>query len=58
MNIERESPAAEGVGTSAADRVRLVDEINAIADHCSSLPVLDDRSPEEILGYDEIGLPS
>ena len=58
MNIERESPAADGVGTAATDRRRLVDEINAIADHCSSLPVLDDRSPEEILGYDEIGLPS
>ena len=58
MNIERESPAAGGVGTAATDRRRLVDEINAIADHCSSLPVLDDRSPEEILGYDEIGLPS
>jgi hypothetical protein len=58
MNIERESGAADGVGTTAAtDRRRLVDEINAIADHCSSLPVLDDRSPEEILGYDEIGLP-
>ena len=32
--------------------------VDAIADHCSSLPVIDDRSPEEILGYDEIGLPS
>jgi hypothetical protein len=58
MNIERVSPAADGVGTIAAtDRRRLVDEINAIADHCSSLPLLADRSPEEILGYDEIGLP-
>jgi antitoxin VapB len=36
---------------------RLVDEINEIADHCSSLPVLDARSADEILGYDEIGLP-
>lgn len=36
---------------------RLVDEINEIADHCSSLPVLDTRSANEILGYDEIGLP-
>ena len=32
--------------------------IDEIADHSSSLPVIDDRSPEEILGYDEIGLPS
>ena len=36
---------------------RLVDEINEIADHCSSLPVLDARSADEMLGYDEIGLP-
>ena len=32
--------------------------IDAIADDCSSLPVIDDRSPDEILGYDENGLPS
>jgi len=32
--------------------------IDAIAEHCSSLPVLDDRSPEEIIGYDEHGLPT
>lgn len=29
----------------------------AIADHCAALPVLDSRSPEEILGYDDNGLP-
>jgi antitoxin VapB len=38
-------------------RRRLIDEINEIADHCSALPVLDDRTPEEILDYDDIGLP-
>ena len=38
-------------------RRSLIDEINEIADHCSSLPVLDDRTPDEILGYDSIGLP-
>lgn len=30
----------------------------AIARHCASLPVLDDRSADEILGYDENGLPT
>jgi antitoxin VapB len=35
---------------------RLVDELDEIALHCSRLPVLDDRSAEEILGYDENGL--
>lgn len=33
-------------------------EIRAIADHCASLPVLDTRSEDEILGYDENGIPS
>jgi hypothetical protein len=27
------------------------------AGRCAALPDLDTRSPEEILGYDEIGLP-
>ncbi len=35
----------------------LADELDEIAKHCARLPVLDDRSPEEILGYDEQGLP-
>ncbi len=29
----------------------LADEIDAIGDHCSSLPVLDQRSGDEILGF-------
>ena len=37
---------------------RQVDEIMAIARRFSSLPVLDPRSPDDILGYDENGLPS
>jgi antitoxin VapB len=36
---------------------RLADELEEIADHCASLPVLDNRSAEEILGYDDTGLP-
>lgn len=32
--------------------------INAIVERFAKLPVLDDRSPEEILGYDENGLPT
>ncbi len=35
----------------------LADELDQIAIRCSSLPVLDTRSAEEILGYDENGLP-
>ena len=35
----------------------LAAELDEIARHCASLPVLDNRSEEEILGYDEKGLP-
>jgi len=38
-------------------RRRLADELDAIALECSSLPVRDARSAEEILGYDERGVP-
>lgn len=33
------------------------DLLGRIADHCAALPVLDDRAPEEIVGYDAAGLP-
>lgn len=36
---------------------RLADELDEIALHCARLPVLDTRTPDEILGYDERGLP-
>ena len=36
---------------------RLADELDAIAQHCAALPVLDPRSADEILGYDETGIP-
>lgn len=36
---------------------RLADELDEIALHCARLPVRDPRSAEEILGYDEHGLP-
>jgi len=32
--------------------------IQAIIDRCAALPVLDNRTDDEILGYDENGLPS
>ena len=37
---------------------RLAEELDEIAVHCASLPILDARDGEEILGYDEQGLPS
>lgn len=33
-------------------------EIRAIIDHYASLPILDSRSEDEILGYDENGIPT
>jgi antitoxin VapB len=35
----------------------LADELDAIARRCAELPVMDARTEEEILGYDEHGLP-
>ena len=36
----------------------LADELCEIGRHCASLPVLDPRTPDEIVGYDENGLPT
>jgi antitoxin VapB len=36
---------------------RLADELDEIARHCASLPVRDLRPPDEIVGYDDRGLP-
>lgn len=36
----------------------LADELDRIALHCSRLPERDARGADEILGYDESGLPS
>jgi antitoxin VapB len=38
-------------------RHRLADELDAIARHCAALPVLDSRSADDIIGYDDRGLP-
>jgi antitoxin VapB len=59
----------EAVRTALAERLRrerlkrgrpadLSDELEAIARRCDALPVLDYRTADEILGYDESGLPS
>ena len=44
--------------TRHADKHRVVSRVMEIAGRIASRPVLDSRSPEEILGYDENGLPS
>lgn len=40
------------------DNADLKDEILRIGEYCSALPLLDDRTPNEILGYDDRGLPT
>jgi antitoxin VapB len=40
------------------NKTALLEEIRAISHHCASLPVLDSRSEDEILGYDENGIPA
>jgi antitoxin VapB len=36
---------------------RLADDLDEIALHCASLPARDRRSADDIIGYDEQGLP-
>jgi antitoxin VapB len=38
-------------------RRSLADRLDEIAEHCAALPVVRDRPADEILGYDERGLP-
>jgi antitoxin VapB len=38
-------------------RIKFHEAIKEIQDRIAELPVLDDRSADEILGYDEWGLP-
>lgn len=58
----------EAVRAALADRLErlerervgrsLADELDEVALACSALPVLDAREPDELLGYDDAGLPS
>jgi len=36
----------------------LREELAAIRERCATLPVLDDRTPDEIIGYDDHGVPT
>lgn len=62
---ETRTEAATGALHDRLERVRrqrggrsLACELDDIARHCASLPVLDNREPEAILGYDDDGLPA
>jgi antitoxin VapB len=43
---------------SNARKAALLEDLAAIQRRWNALPVLDPRSPDEIIGYDENGLPS
>ena len=46
------------LNTTQADQKYLADELDAIALRAASLPLMDPRTPDEILGYDENGIPA
>jgi antitoxin VapB len=46
----------ERVRVRQTARRRLADRLDEIARHCAALPVLRDRTADEILGYGERGL--
>ena len=49
---------ANGIAFTAKPRRKpSFDRMMEISNRCSRRPVLDDRSPDEIIGYDEFGLP-
>ncbi len=48
----------EKLASAARPSLGLAAELEAIGLRCAALPVLDERPEEEILGYDEQGLPS
>jgi Icc-related predicted phosphoesterase len=53
--LEGIAGSPEQIKTRRSKR-RLADGLDEIAKHCASLPVLDRRSPEDVL-YDDYGLP-
>lgn len=43
---------------SQAKKAALLEDMEAMQRRLSALPVLDNRSPDDIIGYDEHGLPN
>jgi len=55
INALRERLEREKRKEQAVDS--LVEDVMEIGRHCASLPLLDERRPDEIIGYDENGFP-
>jgi antitoxin VapB len=41
----------------APDRIGLAERLNALGKECAALPDFDTRSADDIIGYDEFGVP-
>lgn len=50
QRLERERPRR-------GKRGGIAERLNQIAKDCAALPDIDPRSPDEIIGYDEFGVP-
>lgn len=48
----------ERLERQSRDRLGIADRLRRLADDVTELPVEDRRSPEDIVGYDEHGLPA
>lgn len=45
------------IGIAPRKQRLLLEDLAGIRERCAKLPVLDERPPEDLLGYDEHGLP-
>lgn len=57
VQIREKIKESHGPKVSEEEVQKIIAKINKIVDHAATLPIYDDRSPDEILGYDENGLP-
>ena len=57
-SLRREVERAKVIASGMPKDDDFVERILAIGREVAAMPVLDDRTPEEILGYDENGLPA
>jgi antitoxin VapB len=55
--IEAEAAKAGVSPSTRPSRDALLAEMTRVTDQFADLPVLDSRSADEIIGYDELGLP-
>jgi antitoxin VapB len=46
------------IGYGETSQERLLDELRAISERVARLPELDSRTDEDIVGYDEFGVPN